>query len=184
MNWRNRANGFGLAAILLHWAMAPALVGMFALGLWMRTLDYYDAWYVQAPHLHRSFGLLLLALALLRLGWRLLDPPPPPLGKAWEQWAARSVHRTHYLFMLLLPLTGYLISTADGRAIALFDWFEVPALLAAEKGREEVAGLAHKLLAWGFMLLLAAHAGAALKHHLIDRDDTLRRMLRIAKQGE
>lgn len=178
----NSRTRFGWVSITVHWLMALAIFGMFALGVWMVELEYYDTWYHKAPWVHRSVGLLLLGLLILRLVWRLINIVPEIMGEPWERMVALWVHRGHYLIMFVLIISGYLISTADGRAIDLFGWFDVPALLPAEKGREEIAGLIHRIIAWGFMGYVAMHAGAALKHHFIDKDHTLLRMLGMTKK--
>lgn len=178
MRWRNHYNGWGGVAIALHWVSAVTVVGMFALGLWMTSLNYYDPWYRKGPDLHRSIGVLLFITTVVRLGWRLVSPPPPPLAshKAWERLVAAAVHVLLYLLLFAIMLSGYLITTADGRAVHVFDWFSIPATLTGEN-QEDVAGAVHLLLAWSLIGLVVLHAGAALKHHFIDRDSTLRRML-------
>lgn len=168
----------------MHWLMAVVIIGMFLLGIWMVGLEYYDGWYHQAPSVHRSVGMLLLFLLLFRLAWRLANPVPEIIGKWWEKLIALWVHRGHYLFMFAVIISGYLISTALGRGVEVFDWFEVPALLPGDKGRESTAGFVHMLLAWGFMGYIAMHTAAALKHHFIDRDITLLRMLGLTKQSK
>lgn len=178
---RNSRERFGWVSIVIHWLMAIAIIGMFALGIWMVDLNYYDDWYHRAPWVHRSVGMLLFFLLLFRLGWRLTNPVPEILGQWWERLIAIWVHRGHYLFMFAVIISGYLISTAYGRGVEVFDWFEVPALLDADKGRESSAGFIHMLLAWGFMGYICMHAAAALKHHLIDKDATLLRMLGLSK---
>ncbi len=179
---RNGRDQYGWVSIIIHWLMALAIFGMFALGVWMVELDYYDAWYHKAPWVHRSVGMLLLFLLMFRLLWRLTNSVPEMMGQWWEKAIALWVHRGHYIFMFAVIISGYLISTADGRGVELFNWFEVPALLAADKGRETMAGSVHMLLAWGFMGYIAMHAAAALKHHFIDRDITLLRMFGISKK--
>lgn len=178
---RNSRERFGWVSIAIHWLMAVAIIGMFALGIWMVDLNYDDDWYHRAPWVHRSVGMLLFFLLLFRLGWRLTNPVPEILGQWWERLIAIWVHRGHYLFMFAVIISGYLISTAYGRGVEVFDWFEVPALLDADKGRESSAGFIHMLLAWGFMGYICMHAAAALKHHLIDKDVTLLRMLGLSK---
>jgi cytochrome b561 len=178
MQWRNTESRFGWVAIGLHWLTALAVLGLFGLGLWMVELSYYDDWYRQAPALHKSVGILLFAGLVLRLIWRGLNPAPAPRGKAWERRSAAVVHRLMLAGLLLLMVAGYLISTADGRPIAVFGVFEVPATLHGIDGQEDWAGWFHRWLAYGLMALVALHAGAALKHQFIDRDGTLRRMLR------
>jgi cytochrome b561 len=179
MQWRNSPEGYGLLSILLHWLIAAAVFGMFGLGLWMVDLDYYSSWYQTAPDLHKSIGLCLFALMLLRLLWRVLSPPPAPLASHAPriQLASKAAHWLLYAGLFALMLTGYLISTADGRAISVFGWFEVPASLTSIPDQEDVAGEVHTWLAWALVILAGLHALAALKHHFIDRDTTLTRML-------
>ena len=181
MSLRNTDKRFGLVSIIIHWLMTIAIIGMFGLGVWMVDLDYYDAWYHRSLWIHQSIGMLLLFLLLFRLGWRLTNPVPEILGEWWEKLIAIWVHRGHYILMAALLITGYLITTAYGRGVDIFGWFEFPALLPADKGRETTLGFWHMLLAWGFMGYIGMHAAAALKHHLIDRDITLLRMLGMTK---
>jgi cytochrome b561 len=178
MQWRNSPSRYGLVSILMHWLVALAVFGLFGLGYWMVGLDYYSSWYKTAPDLHKSTGLVLLALMLVRLLWRRLSPPPsalPDHGRM-TRLASKLGHGFLYLGLLLLMLSGYLISTADGRAIEVFGLFSVPATLTAIPNQEEVAGLVHEYLAWALVIFAGIHALAALKHHFIDRDRTLVRM--------
>jgi len=170
---------FSRPAVALHWVMALAIVGLFALGLYMVDLDYYHPWYNSAPQLHQSLGIVLGLLLLLRVGVRLALPPPLPLPSisATERALAGIAHGLLYVLILLVVATGYLIASADDTAVAVFSWFSVPALPVALEGQEDIAGLWHEWLAWALIALAAVHAAAALKHHFIDRDDTLRRML-------
>lgn len=171
--------GFSRLSIILHWLSVPMVLGLFILGLWMSELDYYSEWYRRAPHIHKSVGLLLFALTLLRLVWTLtVSKPLPPAGSPpWECFAATLVQHTLYLLLFLLMFSGYLISTADGRAVAVFNWFEVPALPWSLENQEDIAGEIHAILAFSLIGLIVLHAGAALKHHFFDKDDILRRML-------
>ena len=179
MHWRNSPERYGLLSILLHWLVAVVVFGMFGLGLWMVELDYYSGWYKTAPDLHKSIGLSLLAVMLLRLLWRVASPPPLPLASHDQktQRAGKAAHWLLYAGLFALMLAGYLISTADGRGISVFGWFEVPASLTSIPDQEDVAGVVHEWLAWALVVLAGLHALAALKHHFIDRDATLMRML-------
>lgn len=178
MHCRNDTHSWGLAAIALHWLVALVVIGLFVLGLYMTSLDYYDPWYHKAPDLHRSIGVLLFGVLLIRLGWRFINPPPAPLPnhRPWERFLATAMHAALYLLMFAIMLSGYLISTAEGKAIEVFGWFTIPATLTGEH-QEDIAGEFHLWLAWTLILLSLLHAAAALKHHFIDRDRTLRRML-------
>ncbi len=177
--WRNTADTYGLVAVLLHWLIAAVVVGLFALGLWMVELTYYDTWYRRAPELHKGIGVMLLLTLLLRLGWRLVNPRPRPEPgqSALEQRIARLTHRLLYLLPLLVMTSGYLISTADGRPLDVFGLFSVPATLTGLPSQADLAGDVHLVLAIALVTLAAVHALAALKHHFIDRDATLLRML-------
>jgi len=173
---RDTAAGYGLVTRLTHWVMAVGIIALFALGAWMVTLTYFSPYYRTAPDIHRSVGILLLILLVFRFGWRLANPRPDDAELApLERKAALIVHWGFYPLLLALMVSGYLISTADGRPIEVFDWFSVPALVR-EKGLEEPAGEVHEILAYITIALVAVHAAASLKHHFIDRSRILARM--------
>ncbi len=177
--WKNTADRYGLVARILHWGIALLLVAVFALGWWTTEMSYYDPLYRIVPNLHRSLGLLTLVLVLARIAWVLTQPRPAlaPTLAPWERYAAKTVHLLLYLLMVLVPVSGYLMSTADGRAVEVFGLLQVPALLAPDGARGELAGKAHYYLAFGGAYLVLLHVAAALKHHFIDRDGTLRKMI-------
>lgn len=177
MNWRNTDNSYGLVSIGLHWLIAATAVGLFALGVWMVELGYYDPWYRRAPQVHKGVGILLFGIMLARLAWRRANPRPRPIGSALQNRVAAGVHRLLNVLLFALTLSGYLISTADGRAIEVFALFSVPATLSGLENQADIAGRVHKLLGFALIGVAALHAGAALKHHFVDRDRTLRRML-------
>ncbi len=177
MKLRNTPHGYGLVSIFLHWVMAILLVGLFALGIYMVNLDYYHPWYHKAPDLHRDLGVVAAVLLVLRLGWRLHNPLPAIHGAPWEQCTAVWVHRSFYVLIAANVISGYLISTADGHALPVFGWFEIPATIHGIENQEDIAGMAHQWLAYGLIALAVFHSLAALKHHFIDHDPTLRRML-------
>jgi cytochrome b561 len=163
----------------MHWLMAAALFGMFALGYWMTTLSYYDRWYHDAPAIHKGIGILLLLLLVVRLLWRWSNPRPVLIGRRWEQRLALGVHRLHYLLMFAVMISGYLIPTAEGVGIDVFGRFTMPATLSFDKQQADLIGQIHRLVAWAMIGLAGLHAAAALKHHVIDRDATLMRMLGV-----
>ena len=179
MQWRNSTSQYGLISILLHWMVTVAVIGLFALGYWMVGLTYYSSWYRTAPDIHKSIGLILFALMAVRLVWRFLSHGPAPLPSHGRvtRLATKAGHGLLYLGLFAVMISGYLISTADGRAISVFDWFEVPALITGIPDQEDIAGLVHEYLAWALVIFSGLHALAALKHHFIDRDSTLKRML-------
>jgi cytochrome b561 len=145
----------------------------------MTGLTYYDPFYKTGPHIHKSIGILLFALVLARLLWRTLNPQPalPVHSPRWERGIALLTHALLYLLLIAIMISGYLISTADGLGIAVFNWFEIPALPWALQQQEEFAGDVHEWLAWLLMALVGLHTLAALKHHFYDKDSVLTRML-------
>jgi cytochrome b561 len=181
MMWRNTRRGYGLVSIGLHWLVAVVVVGQFAVGLWMTDLNYYHAWYQRAPDIHKGVGVLLLGVMLARLAWHCSSPPPAAIGAASERRMAVWVHRTLYLLIFAVLVSGYLISTADGRAIDVFGLFRLPAILSGPDNQEDVAGRVHASLAFVLIALTLAHALAALKHHFWDHDETLKRMLYVKR---
>lgn len=180
MKWRNDNQHYGWIAIGLHWLVAVAVFGLFALGLYMVELGYYDPWYRAAPDLHRSAGLTLFAVAVARLLWRTAStsPSPPANHHRWERLGARLAHWSLLAALFTAMISGYLISTADGAGIEVFDLFQVPSLTGRQSGLEDSAGRVHYWSTWALVVLAGLHALAALKHHFIDRDATLKRMLR------
>jgi len=169
--------GYGVVTRATHWVMALAIFGMFALGLWMTDLTYYSPYYTIAPHVHRSVGILLLVLLVFRFGWRLANTRPDDSDLSpFERVAAHVVHWGFYALLLALMVSGYFISTADGRPIQVFDWFSVPAVVDW-KGLEEPAGEVHEILANVTIAVAVLHSAAALKHHFYDRSRVLKRML-------
>ena len=176
---KNSQDRYGVVSRALHWLMALLLIALFAVGWYITEISYYNPWYKLSFDLHKSFGMVALLLGILRIGWIIYNPAPalPETMEPWAQLAAKGGHYALYLMMLLIPVSGYLISTADGQGIIVFDLFEVPALLPPVKGMEDLAGWAHYLLAFGTAWLVLAHMIAALKHQYVDRDGTLDKML-------
>jgi cytochrome b561 len=176
----NSKSGYGWISIIIHWLMAFAFIALFLLGQYMVDLDYYDAWYHRAPEIHKSIGILLLITMLFRFFWNKIQTVPESLSSSNKsEFAARLTHNLFYLLVVMLFISGYLISTAEGKGIDVFNWFTVPALMPEQSERADLAGAIHELLATGFMLLVAIHALAALYHHFIVKDFTLKRMLGI-----
>lgn len=174
----SNVNVYHWSVRLVHWLTTLTVVALFALGLWMVDLDYYSPWYQTGPNWHRSVGILLAILSCLRLALYILPKPAVlPSHKPLERILAKCVKILLLLLLFSLFVSGYLISTADGDPIFVFDWFTVPATLQFEK-LEEIAGDVHFYLAWSVIILASLHGLAALKHHFIDKDATLTRMIR------
>jgi len=179
MRIRNNTESFGLLTKFLHWATALLIIGLIVLGYYMVGLTYYDTWYHDSLQAHKALGMLVFVLGAATLVWRHVSPSPPLHDslKRWERIAATAMHHTLFLLVFLLPVTGFLVSTSEGKAVEFFDWFEVPALVVVGEGLRDLAIAIHYYCAYGTAALVALHAAAAFKHQLIDRDGTLARML-------
>lgn len=187
-------------AIILHWVIAICILWNIWIGLWMTDAikspdaDLKAVAY-KAYQFHKSLGLTVLVLSLVRLGWRLTHKTPPLDERmpAWEKFAARATHVLFYVIMIAMPLTGWIyVSTGWSFQyntsfnvptvwFGLFTWPHVPGFAdAANETKKAVAGLSmgiHERMAYATLALAALHIAAALKHHLFDRDDTLAHML-------
>lgn len=184
---------YSAVAILLHWAIALLILGQIAGGLWMGgALDSADPATKQLAYqviqIHKALGLSVLALSVLRLVWRLLNPAPPlPSGMSGvERFAAEASHVLLYGFMIAAPLTGWIMVSSSAEFSSLptsfFGLFFVPHLPLEPLGAAAVGFLrgaapeAHELISWLGLALLVVHAAAALKHHYVDQDSVLARM--------
>ncbi len=172
---------YNLVARAMHWISALAIIGLFAVGLWMVDLSYYSEWYRTAPHYHRSIGILLAIVTVARIAWKHITASPKAEGKAYEVAAAKLAHAVMYVLLITIFITGYLISTSDGRGIEVFNWFTVPGAGELFPNQSDLAGEIHFYSAWAVILIAGLHALAALKHHFIDKDNTLRKMLGASK---
>ncbi|MFK5892065.1 MAG: cytochrome b [Pseudomonadota bacterium] len=184
MYLRNTLQSYGLISILLHWIMAIIIIALFAIGKYMVNLNYYDPWYQAAPNLHRSIGVIIGLLLVFRLGWRLSNPHPKMIAQRWEQLIAVWIQRIFYILILAIIISGYLITTADGQVVSVFNWFDVPAVFEAYENQEDIAGEIHEWLSNLLFMLVVLHLLAALKHHFFNHDATLLRMLGIGRQSK
>lgn len=164
-------------AVGLHWLIALLIATAFGLGLYMSDLPIspaklqYYAW-------HKWMGVTVLLLAALRLGWRLLHRPPPlpPGMPRWQRRASELSHRLLYVLMFLLPLSGWLYSSASGYPVVYLGLVQLPDLVGKDKALAGLLHEAHELIAFTLAGLVLLHLAAAFKHHFIDRDGLLGRM--------
>lgn len=175
---RNDGRRYGAVAQLFHWVIAVLILFQFGLGWYMEDLPIgpqkFDLY-----QLHKSMGLTILALAVLRLGWRLFNPAPPlPASMArWEQLAARTSHALLYGLIFLQPVVGYLQSNAANFPIVLWGVLPIPALLPENEALADALVAVHSWGATALAIVVLVHISAALRHHLWLKDDVLRRML-------
>lgn len=175
---KDTPNRFGLVSIANHWITALLVLGMIALGLYMSDLPRGDE-KLQLIGLHKSFGIIILGLALLRLLWRLGNPLPALLGadSALQRTAARVIHFALFALLFLLPLSGWIMSSAGNHPVSVFGLFTLPELVGQSKAVGGAFKEIHEVLAWTLITVVALHFLAAIKHHFMDGDATLRRML-------
>jgi cytochrome b561 len=184
---------YSTVAILLHWTIAAAIVAQLATGLWMvRAIRFAGSQAVafHAYQWHKSLGLMILVLSLLRLCWRLGNPPPPlpATMTGIERKAAKAIHGLFYLLTLGTPFVGWAMVSASPLGLptmvfGLFEWPHIAWLVGLDGSVEAVFKTAHRAMGYALIGLLTLHVVAALKHHLIDRDDVLSRMLPLVRRG-
>tara|TARA_R110001583_G_scaffold39399_6_gene126261 strand:+ start:19783 stop:20361 length:579 start_codon:yes stop_codon:yes gene_type:complete len=175
----NTHSNYGYVSVFFHWLSALTIFGLFGLGYYMVDLTYYSPLYKTAPELHKSIGLVFFAFMILRVIWRTKQIAPNHLAShsSLEQKAGKITHSLLYLLIFIIMISGYLISTADGRGIEVFELITIPAFGSIIENQEDIAGIVHKWLAYLLIALAALHALAALKHHIIDKDNTLNRII-------
>jgi cytochrome b561 len=166
-------------AIALHWVTAALIVANWLLGLSMVPLPISPRklhWYL----LHKSIGLTVLLLSSLRLGWRTLRPPPALVPMpAWQRRAAHVSHVLLYALLFAIPLSGWLYSSATGVQVVYLGVVPLPNLVAKDRALGDVLRLVHVGLNLTLALVVCVHVVAAIRHHVVDRDATLARMLPI-----
>lgn len=179
MSLRNTNDRWAWPSMTLHWLIALLILALLGVGFVMVELPRSPR-YFWVYDLHKSIGLTVLALMLLRLAWRIHAgaPKPVPGTSTWQHLMAQAVHLAIYFVALAMPISGWLYDSASGlRVLKFFGGFEVPKLVSPNP---DIKNLAHEFHEWGAWLLIALilmHAGAALVHHWVQRDRTLWRML-------
>lgn len=169
---------YGAVAIALHWLVAVAVVANFPLGLYMAELPESPR-KVELAAYHKWIGATVFALMAVRLGWRLAQRPPPlpPAMPAWQQRAAAAAHWALYALLVAIPLSGWLYSSAAGVPTVYLGLWRLPDGVGADETLAAALKLAHQTLSFGLLALVIVHVAAALKHHFVDRDGLLARML-------
>jgi cytochrome b561 len=177
----NKEDRYGAVALLLHWSMALLVIGLAALGLYMVTLPDvgFDTKKVTLVLCHKELGLLAFVLLAVRLSWRVTQILPRLVEDLpdWQKVAARFVHLSLYGLLVALPVTGWLMSSAAGIPVSFFGLFVLPDLIPRDQDLFARYVDLHRWLGYALVLLILAHAAAALRHHFVSEDDTLRKML-------
>lgn len=178
MPLKNTAHEWGSISKLLHWLVVVLVLVMAWLGLTMGDLPNGPD-KIATYALHKSIGLTILGLVLLRLLWRWHAgaPAPVPGTPGWQDRIASLTHWALYALLLAMPLSGWLLNSAAGFPLQWFGLVNLPALTGRDAGLHEGAEDVHELLFWTLVVLVVTHAAAAFYHHLFQRDATLARML-------
>ena len=188
MRLRNTSANWGSIAKLFHWLIALFIIGNMVLGYWAEGLSLSPT-KVEAFYWHKTIGLTVLWLAVLRLLWRVTNPTPRLPGDmaGWERALAHASHFLLYTLMIAMPLSGWIINSAANFPIDLYGFLPVPDLVPAdmnESAIEEVAKIVHYYLFIAICVLLGLHVAGALKHHFVNGDGVLKRMLPFSRASD
>jgi cytochrome b561 len=178
MQWRNAANSYGALAKFLHWIVVVLIITQFFIA---ESADELPDGLEKLAVLswHKSFGMLVLILAIVRIGWKLANrgaPAPVPMPRP-QQIAAAAGHGLLYMLVLAQPITGWAMSSAANYPVTLFGWFQFPDLVGANHALHEVLEEVHEATFYTLAVVALLHAAAAVYHHVWMKDDSLRRML-------
>ena len=176
------ASRYTLPAIVLHWVLALGILGAFAMGVYVEDLPFSPA-KLKLVNWHKWAGVTIFLLSAARLMWRLTHAAPalPATMPAWQRAAANASHHLLYALFFAAPLTGWLFSSAAGFQTVYFGVLPIPDLLAKDPALADTLKLAHRFVNYSLAALVTVHAAAAIKHHVVDGDDVLARMLPFLK---
>jgi cytochrome b561 len=175
---RNTSARYGIVAQTLHWLIVVLVLLQFLLGIKAHGLPVSLERLMLLAR-HKSIGITIFVLMLLRLAWRLYSPPPslPAGGNPILNVAARVSHGLLYTLLLLMPLVGWLLSSASNLSVSWFGLVSLPNLVAPDRQLAHWLLFTHQGMAWLLLALVIGHTGAAFWHHLVLKDDVLSRML-------
>jgi cytochrome b561 len=177
MKLTNTPERYGAIAQLFHWIVVVLIITQFWLALTAEGQPLAQK--ASTLILHKSIGMTVFALAVLRLAWRLVNPVPPVPATAprWQQLGAHASHIALYSLILITPLLGWLMSSARGFTVSWFHLITLPDLVQKNEASYKLLVTSHEVAAWTLFGVAVLHVAAALKHHFFDRDNVLRRML-------
>jgi cytochrome b561 len=175
--FKNSVDHYGLVAIFLHWLIAISILGQIFLGWYMTTLEK-NLTRLKLIGWHKEFGILILMLVTLRLFWRSINMAPSVKNlTAFERIVSRTVHWLLYVLMFAVPLSGWIMSSAKGLPVSFFGLFILPDLVSPDRDLGHQFEELHGWLAYGLLATIGLHVAGALKHHFINKDNILQRML-------
>jgi cytochrome b561 len=186
MNTTNAPTRYSRTAIALHWILAISLIAIFGVGLYMADLPFSPQ-RLKLYNWHKWAGVTILMLSVVRVLWRLAHRPPALPAKiaaampVWQQMAYHATHGALYALFFIVPLVGWAYSSAAGFPIVLFGVLPLPDFVSADKALAELIKPWHEITAFALAALAAMHIAAALKHHWIDRDGLMQRMVPLLR---
>lgn len=174
---RNTNSSYGLLMKCFHWLAASLVVFMLILGLGMQYVHENNL-RSQLYSFHKSLGIIVIALAALWVIWAAISTKPTYVDTMpkWQRIAAYSVHGLLYISIIVMPMSGWIMSSAYGYPPQFFGLFTLPNLLPVNAGIAKTASDIHEVVAWSIVILLSLHILAALKHQFIEKDNILKRM--------
>ena len=185
MDLKNTATRYGAVAQAMHWLIVALIITQYTLAKLAESAGADKAAHPAAAlqqlallARHKSVGLTIFALAVLRLLWRWYSPPPPlPVTMPrWQTYIAKLTHYAFYALLLLLPMSGLVMSAASNYPVSYFGLFTIPNVVAPDETLKDIMKERHHMLFDILVVVAVVHVVAALKHHFVDRDDVLRRM--------
>ncbi len=179
---RNTPECYGIVAQTLHWLIAARVIVQFVLGVKTAGLPLSLERLILLAR-HKSLGLTLFALVILRLAWRIYSPPPPQPSQAPLRTAAQLSHGLLYALLLAMPIIGWLLSSASSLTVSWFGLFSLPNLVTPDRRLAHWMLLTHQTMAWLLLAVIILHIGAAFWHHFILKDNVLTRMLPFTRRG-
>lgn len=181
---KNTPGNYGAVSKVFHWLSALLVIALLCIGLYMTNAEK-SAQLIRIYDLHKSTGITVLALTALRVLWHFGSKRPPLAAMPqWERLAAKASHFFLYFALFAMPLSGWLMSSAHGRAVKVFGMGPLPDLVGEDHAKAEFFEDVHEYLAWLLIAAILLHAAAALEHHFIDKDATLKRMLPFCRTKE
>ena len=183
MQWRNTIDTYGALAKFLHWVIVILIIAQYVIIEAAEELPDGLEKFAMVTR-HKSLGMLVLGLALVRIAWKLANPgrPAPVRMPRPQRIAAAAGHGLLYALILAQPVSGWMMSSAANYPVTFFGWFEFPSLVAADEAMHEFYEEVHEFLFSALLAVTAVHVLAALYHHFVQKDDTLRRMLPFGRR--
>lgn len=180
---KNTDDAWGLASIILHWLIAALVLTQIGLG-WIAATWRLSPTKLDLLVWHKSFGILILLLVLVRAIWRLVNPVPrlPSAMPGWQKVAAHASHFALYALLFTLPLSGWVLNSAANIPFKAFWLLPLPDITGPNEAVADAADLTHLVLFWTLAAVLVVHIGAALDHHFRVRDDVLVKMLPLLRR--